>query len=132
MFRCAFLHLCSGVRVFRHVHMTVQYSGFVSNLPPYSSPFLLCLFPVARLRQWDNTQSHGLPGFKDLHCVRRRLWLPVRPHTCSGAHGPLCGCRNARLRPPRADQCFPCGHQRPTGTHATQRKMENSMKQSQY
>lgn len=72
--------------------------------------------PAARLWQWNNTQSHGLPGFKDLHCVRRWIRLSVGPHTCSGAHGSLrCSCY-ARLRSPRKNKRIPCGHQRPSGT----------------
>ena len=113
-FECVCTSVCVCVCVCVCVH--VKYS--MSVLCKFCSSPTLSVSPVARLRQRHNTQSHGLPGFKDLHCVRRRLRLHVRPHTRSGAHGPLCGRRDARLRPPRADQRVPCGHQRPTGTHA--------------
>lgn len=99
---------------FRHMHMKVQYMC----LRKICHPLYFVCSPVARLWQWNNTQSYGLPGFKDLHCVRRWLWLLIRPHTCSGAHGSLCGRRNARLWPSWADQRFSCSHQCPTGTYA--------------
>lgn len=109
--------LCSRLCVCVVRHMKVQLCLCKFFHPAlHRPPFVFS--PAARLRQWNNTQSYGLPGFKDLHCVRRWLRMPVRPHTCSGAHGPLRGCCNARLRPPWADQRFPRGHQRPTGTRA--------------